>query len=242
MIAKGRRIGIIAALPGELKPLVRGWDRLPAARGSGIAMWQRPLSAGDDEVVAVCAGMGAAAARRAFAAAEFLGAMDVVLSVGWAGALSDECRAGECYEVAEVIDSMTGERFSAGASGVKLVTTVQVADAAEKRRLAASYGARLVDMEAAAVARLAQMRGIPVRCFKGVSDEAGAELPDLNPFIDVDGQMKMAKFLGHVALRPGYWGSLVRLGGHSAVAAKSLADSVLRFLREVDPTSDGEAV
>jgi adenosylhomocysteine nucleosidase len=58
-------------------------------------MWQRPEITGRDEVIAVCAGMGAAAARRAFAAAEFLGAMDLVLSVGWAGALREECAAGE---------------------------------------------------------------------------------------------------------------------------------------------------
>jgi adenosylhomocysteine nucleosidase len=222
------RIGVIAALPGELQPLVRGWERVPTAAGSNIRMWQRH-DAGN-EVIAVCAGMGAAAARRAFTAAEFLGPLDEVLSVGWAGALREECVAGECYEAAEVIDTMTGERFSTGAGKLRLVTTVQVAGAVEKHRLAESYGASLVDMEAAVVARLAQMRGIPMRCFKAVSDGLGAELPDLNPFVDVDGQMRMGKFLGYVALRPGYWGSLMQLGRNSAVAAKSLAAAVTEYL------------
>ena len=229
------RIGIIAALPGELKPLVRGWDRLPAARGAGIRMWERPVDSERNEVIAVCGGMGAAAARRAFAAAEFRGAMDLVLSVGWAGALSDELTPGEAFEAGEVIDAQTGERFRAAAGTLKLVTTVQVAGPAEKVRLHASYGAALVDMEAATIARLAQMRAISFRCLKGVSDGNETELPDINPFIDIAGQMKMASFLGHVALRPATWAPLARLGQHSSAAAKQLGialEGVLRGLED----------
>ena len=223
------RTGIIAALPGELKPLVRGWPKMPVARGSGIAMWQREH--GGDEHVAVCAGMGAAAARRAFIAAEFAGSLDVVLSVGWAGALTEDAKPGECYGVSEIIDAQTGERFTlAGERMLRLVTTPDVADAHEKQRLAASYGAMLVDMEAATIARLAQIRGIPVHCFKGVSDGVGAELPDLNRFIDVDGKLKMAAFLAHVAVRPKYWGPLLQLGRYSAAGAIKLALQIEKFL------------
>ena len=225
------RVGIIAALPGELKPLVRGWQKMPVARGSGIAMWQ--TIRGGDELVAVCAGMGAAAARRAFTAAEYAGSLDVVVSLGWAGALSNGARIGECYATSEIIDAQTGERFGLhDADGVRLVTTAQVADAREKQRLASSYSAVLVDMEAAVVARLAQMRGIPMHCFKGVSDGVEAELPDLNRFIDVDGKLRMGSFLAHVAARPQYWCSLMQLGRNSGVAAKALAASVDKFLME----------
>ncbi len=63
------------------------------------------------------------------------------------------------------------------------MTTARIADEAEKRRLAATYpGAVLVDMEGATVARLASMRGIPVYCFKAVSDGLGEMLPDMNPY------------------------------------------------------------
>jgi adenosylhomocysteine nucleosidase len=222
------RTGIIAALPGELQPLVRGWERMPAAKDSGVRLWQ--TSVGQHEVVASCAGMGAPAARRAFAAAEFLGAMDLVVSVGWAGALREESGPGECFEISEIVDVLTGERFRAEGVGVRLVTTVRVADADEKRRLADSYGAALVDMEAAAVARLAQMRAIPVRCFKAVSDGYQALLPDLNPFINVSGQLEMPRFLAYVALRPAYWGPLAQLGRNSALAANTLASKVKHFL------------
>lgn len=228
------RIGIIAALSGELKPLVRGWESLPAARGSGIRMWERPSAQGRNEVLAVCGGMGAAAARRAFAAAEFRGAMDLVLSVGWAGSLSPDLKPGEAFEANELIDAQTGERFRAATGTLRLVTTVQVAGPAEKARLQRSYGASLVDMEATTIARLAQMRGISVRCLKGISDGVKTDLPDFNPFIDIAGQIQRVKLLAHVALRPGSWASLARLGRHSATAAKQLAIAIEGVLAELE--------
>lgn len=225
------RIGIVAALPGELKPLVRGWE--PQSSGvRGLSVWKTVRDG--HELIAVCGGMGANAALRAFTAAEFLGALDLAVSVGWAGALTPKLQAGKCYLPCEVIDVQTGERFSssAGQTAIRLVTTARVADAAEKQRLHQSYAASLVDMEAATVARLAQMRGVPFYCFKGVSDSEHAALPDLNRFIDVQGQMQMASFIAHVAVRPGLWGPLIELGRNSSVAARAIAESVNGFLAE----------
>jgi adenosylhomocysteine nucleosidase len=225
------RIGIIAAMPGELKPLVRGWAKMPVARGSGIVMWQ--IERGDDELVAVCAGMGAAAARRGFTAAEFAGSLDVALSVGWAGALSAGVTPGESYMVSQIVDALTGERFGTGSpNGLRLVTTAHVADEAEKHRLGESYQAGLVDMEAAAVARLAQMRGLPFHCVKSVSDGMEARLPNLNPFIDIDGKLRMTAFLAHVTVRPQYWGPLLQLGRNSAGGAVAMAAMIEKFLAE----------
>jgi len=221
------RIGIIAAMPGELKPLVRGWPKMPVARGSGIAMWQTEREG--NEVVAVCAGMGAAAARRAFTAAEFAGSLDMVLSVGWAGGLTD---AQIRPAMDEIVDAQTGERLTLSAGTQRVVTTVQVADPKEKRRLRAAYAAVAVDMEAATVARLAQMRGIPMHCFKAISDGPDTRLPDINPFINIDGKLKMAAFLAHVALRPQYWGSLIEMGGRSAKASVVLKLAIEKFLAD----------
>ena len=84
---------------------------------------------------------------------------------------------------------------------------------------------------AAAIARLGQMREIPVRCYKAVSDGLAAELPDLNPFINASGQLEMGRFLGHVALRPQYWGALATLGRHSDIAARAIAVEVKDYLQ-----------
>jgi adenosylhomocysteine nucleosidase len=87
-------------------------------------------------------------------------------------------------------------------------------------------------MEAATVARLSEMRRVPFYCFKAVSDSSQAELPDLNRFIDTQGQMRMTAFVAHAAARPRYWGPLMELGRNSAVAAHALAENVNRFLAE----------
>jgi adenosylhomocysteine nucleosidase len=227
------RIAIIAALPGELKPLVANWQRVRTG-SRGTSKWV--VTQDDATWVAVCAGMGADAVRRAYAAAVSDGPMDLLLSVGWVGALGAEIQPSAVYVATEVIDAQTGEHFRFSAERqVRLVTTARVADAAEKKRLAATYpGAALVDMEAATVARLAAMHGIPMLCIKGVSDEAGADLPDLNPFIDQAGQMRMIPFLAHIALRPRVWPSLVHLGRNSARAADAMRDLILEFMKEKD--------
>lgn len=226
------RIAIIAALPGELKPLVKDWQRV-ATNANGIKKWI--LTRDTDTWIAVCAGMGAEAALRAFAKAVSDGPVDMLLSIGWAGSLDAKVHPGTAHVPTVVIDAQTGEQFSVteATRQWRLVTTARVADEAEKRRLAATYpGAVLVDMEAAAVARLAEMHNIPLLCIKGVSDAAGATLPDLNPFIDERGQMQMARFLAHIALRPRFWPSLLHLGKNSARAADAMRDLILKFMKE----------
>jgi adenosylhomocysteine nucleosidase len=87
-------------------------------------------------------------------------------------------------------------------------------------------------MEAAGVARLAEMHNIPLLCIKGVSDAAEATLPDLNPFIDSRGRMRMAHFLAYIAIRPRFWPSLLHLGKNSALAADAMRDLILKFMKE----------
>jgi adenosylhomocysteine nucleosidase len=227
------RIAIIAALPGELKSLVANWQQVRTG-SRGTSKWV--ITQGDVTWIAVCAGMGADAVRRAYTAAVSDGPVDMLLSVGWAGALTAEIQPSAVYVATEIIDAQTGEHFRLSAERqLVLVTTARVADAVEKSRLAATYaGAALVDMEAAMVARLAAMQGIPVLCIKGVSDEAGADLPDLNSFIDQAGQMRMLPFLAHIALRPRVWPSLVHLGRNSARAADAMRDLIVEFMKEKD--------
>jgi adenosylhomocysteine nucleosidase len=221
------RTAIISALPGELKPIVAGW---PHSTRNGIQFWAQRNE--EEEWIAACAGAGQAAATRAFAALEEGGPIDLVFSIGWAGALTPDIPGGSAHNLAGVIDSRTGERFNceAGAGDLWLVTSPRVADEAEKRRLAKTYKAALVDMEAAAIARLAAMREIPFYCIKGVSDPLTAHLPDFNPFIAPDGQFRLRAFILFAALRPWHWPALLRMGENSRKAAAAIAQSLLEFL------------
>lgn len=223
------RTAIIAAMAGELKPLVRGWKH--QSRG-GVQIWAHR---DENLYVAACAGAGQAAATRAFAAVEQDAPIDLVFSVGWSGALTESLAPGRAHNVAGVIDSRTGERFNceAGSGELWLVTSPGVADEAEKRRLASTYNASLVDMEAAAIGRLASMRGIPFYCVKGVSDGFAEKLPDFNRFM-VDGQFKIAQFAFYALFRPWYWPALVRMGDNSKKASQSIAETLHDFLTDED--------
>ncbi len=223
------RVAIIAAMPGELKPLVRGWPH--STRGS-VRFWAQRTE--EEEWIAACAGTGLDAATRAFAGIEDGGPIDLVISIGWAGALASDIAAGSAHNCAGVIDARTGERFhcDAGAGPLWLATSPRVADEAEKRRLATTYKASLVDMEAAAIARLAAMRGIPFYAIKGVSDSLDAKLPDFNPFLDASGQFQTPKFVLFALLRPWLWPALVQMGENSKKASQNIAERLHELLDE----------
>ena len=223
------RTAIIAALPAELKPLTRGWQH---ERSNGVDLWRWSFDGG--EWIAACAGAGVNRAAKAFAEVEKSGELDSVISTGWAGALREELVPGQTYDVSTVIDARTGERFvtTGPPNDCWLVTNSRVADAAEKQRLASTYEAALVDMEAAGVARLARMRGIPFYCIKGISDGYSDHLPDFNRFISTDGQFQLLRFVFFALVRPWHWRALIRMVENSSKAARSIAASVLDLLDE----------
>jgi adenosylhomocysteine nucleosidase len=211
------RVAIIAALPGEIKPLVRNW---PSSSRGNIHFWAQRNE--EEEWIAACAGAGQAAATRAFAAIEDGGPIDLVFSYGWAGALSSNLAPGTAHNAAGVIDARTGERFNCDAHAGPhwLVTSPIVANEAEKQRLATAYPhsfpVALVDMEAAAIARLALMRGIPFYAIKGIRN----------------GQFDLTAMVLFSILRPWHWPSLMRMGENSRKASHSMRKCLLDFLDE----------
>lgn len=227
------RTAIIAALPGELKPLV---DRWPHESRNGVDIW-RNLRNGD-EWIAACAGTGVDAALRALAEVEKDGAVHRIFSVGWAGATREEFAAGRTYPVSGVIDATTGERFPIAGrppGGCWLATADRIADEAQKRRLAACHGASLVDMEAAGIARLAAARGIAFDCIKAVSDGLTDRFPDFNRFRSADGKLQQARFVCFALFRPWFWPALIRLARNSRRAARSIGASLLALLDKRAP-------
>jgi len=221
------RVAIVAAFPGELRPLVRGW---PHSVRESVHFWARRNE--EEEWIAACAGAGQEAAARAFAAIEDGGPIDLVFSVGWAGALRRDIAPGTAQNVAGVVDVRTGERFhcEAGAGELWVATSLRVAGRHEKERLAVDYYAALVDMEAAAIARLAKERALPFYCIKGVSDGLTDRLPDFNRFLLPAGQFRLARFALYAVCRPWYWPELLRMNENSRKASQSIAKSLLDFL------------
>jgi len=220
------RIGIVAALPSELRPLTREWTRHGSTFQGRI---------GSIDAVAASAGMGAKAVTRAchlvLAATTPDAPFDALASIGYAGSASCGLRAPEAVAIREVIDARTGERFSTEqVDGQRLVTLDHVASPEEKRRLAETYQAVLVDMEAAAVARVARTVGLSFLCFKAVTDGPNDTLPDFNRFLRDDGRLRMIALVLYALLHPRYWAPLRELGQNSRAAALELANFIPRSL------------
>ena len=218
------RIAIIAALPGELQPLVVNGTWRRAAPN----VWTGSING--HEATAVAGGIGSACASSAVDLALSHGPADALISYGWAGAITCAVKPPDAFAISEVIEHSSRERFATRHSeGLRLVTLDRVAGYYEKRPLAETHKAVLVDMEAAAVARAAAQRGIAFYCFKSISDGYTDRLPDLNRFI-TEGHLRTPAFVAHVAVRPIYWPSLVRLAGNSARAAAGLAELLSKSL------------
>ncbi|HYK34457.1 hypothetical protein [Alloacidobacterium sp.] len=218
-----KRVGIIAALPGELKPLIRGWQQRRSLYFGRI---------GETECIAIAGGMGAEAAARACELVLAEDKLDALVSIGWAGALSCGLKPRTACAIYDVIDSATGERFVTDfPTGQRLLTLDHVACHDEKRELAEKYKAPLVDMEAATVARIAAARDLAFFCFKGISDGANDKLPNFNRFLGKDGQLRMPLFITYALLHPKYWPALRQLDTQSQAAARNLASIVTESLR-----------
>jgi adenosylhomocysteine nucleosidase len=205
---------IIAALPREVKHLVRGWQehRLPG----------KVVAYSNDVAVVSCAGMGAARATLAVQAAMSIRSITTLLSVGLAGACDPVLGVGEIVRAGVVVDTQSGERFGDSQFEQVLASAPDIASVEEKRRLFASYGASAVDMEAATVARIARAHGLGFHAIKAISDEATFELQELARFATHDGQFREAAFAAHAAVRPQMWAKLFQLAGNSKRAVESL--------------------
>ncbi|MFY9748512.1 MAG: hypothetical protein WA891_06155 [Acidobacteriaceae bacterium] len=223
-----KRIGIVAALPSELRPLIHHWPRNAHMATGRI---------GSLDAVATCAGMGAKAVTRACEVLFASGPLDALVSVGYAGSLSCGLSAPEAVSAREVIDAATGERFPTSQptgqppdqpKGHRLVTLDHVAGPEEKRTLAATWQAVIVDMEAATVARFARDKNIGFLCFKGITDGPNDKLPDFNRFTNANGQLRLPAFALWTLWHPQYWRVLSELEKNSHAASHQLADLVLK--------------
>ena len=212
------RIALVAALEREVKPLIADWrfrDREHAGRQ--FRFFEK------NDAVLVCGGIGAEAARRATEAVIVLYAPIVVYSVGFAGALQPHLTVGDIVTPRRVLDARDGSStITAEGDGI-LVTIDSVAGEREKARLAATYGALAVDLEAAPVARGSQARGVHFAAIKVISAEIGFAMPPLQRFVNAAGSFDTFGLMRFALPRPWLWPALVHLARNSRRAAQSLS-------------------
>ena len=227
------KVGIIAALEREVRPLMKskgwGWGVREKEYGGRVFRFLE----GEIDVVLVCGGIGAQAARRAAVAMIELYAPTVIYSVGFAGALDPSLKAGEVVQPAQVIDASDGSRANLSEGKGVLVTFGSVASPAQKAQLKGSYGAQLVDMEAAAVWRAAEARGVKFAAVKAISDEFDFAFPEIERFVDSQGRFQQGRFARFVAVRPWLWRKVNRLALSSNRAVSGLNDWLIASLHRM---------
>jgi adenosylhomocysteine nucleosidase len=220
------RVAIVAALEREVRPLIRKWR---ASEGRHEARSFRFFENDQDDVVLVCGGMGAEAARRAAEAVIAIYAPKMIYSAGFAGALNSSLKAGEVVEPRRVVNASDGSSVSLAAGDGVLVSFASVASPAQKAKLRDAFAAQAVDMEAAAVARAAEARGVEFAAVKAISDDSTFNFPSLERFADSDGQFLEARFMLFAAIRPWLWPQVARLASNSRRASRALCDRLQKL-------------
>lgn len=224
------RIAIVAALEREVRPLIEGWT-ISSKEHAGREF--RFFEQGN--VIVVCGGIGAEAARRAAEAVASLYLPAIIYSVGFAGALDSSLKVGDILRPTRVINAGDGSSVPLPEGAGLLVSFGSVATPEQKAKLRESFDAVAVDMEAAAVARAAEARRIPFGAVKAISDPSDFQLPPIERFVRADGTFSEFAFGLFAALRPWIWPQVLKLARNSNRASRALCDALRDLANQ--PTS-----
>ncbi|HYW93813.1 MAG TPA: hypothetical protein VFA95_15360 [Gammaproteobacteria bacterium] len=185
------------------------------------------------------AGVGQLRAGRAADALADAGASRLV-SCGFAGGLDPGLRPGEVVLAGTVIcpggetlptdpgwqDWLAG-RLEGVRRGALLSVAAPVAERAARQRLHQAHAALAVDMESAAVARVAARRGLPFAALRVVLDPAQMSLPDAAlSALDPAGRLRAGRLAGSLLRSPAQVVPLLRLAlytRHAEAALRGLA-------------------
>ena len=233
-MAHSAKVAMVAALEREVRPLVKRWSRVEREyAGRRFRFFE------SGRVVLVCSGIGAEAARRATEAVIALYQPELVQSVGFAGALDPGLKVGKIFSPSRVVDTGDGSGVEMATGCGVLVSAATIAGAEQKLKLAQSYGAQAVDMEAAAVARGAQARGVRFMAVKAISDASNFAMPAMDGFVRAEGQFRSGKFVMFAAMRPWLWRRTIVLARNSAKASRALCAELDRYTNEPEKPEAG---
>jgi adenosylhomocysteine nucleosidase len=183
--------------------------------------------------VAVGGGTAAGAASAAIALAEQ--GCTGLISFGLAGGLDPALRRGTLIVPSAVIAGDASHATDPTLSRMLGGTTPHalfgadaiVASVAAKRVLRERTGAAAVDLESAAVARIADGRGIPFAVLRAICDPADRALPPAAQVaLDAGGEVSIWRVLASIAMHPAQLPALLALAADAASAKRSLVARV----------------
>lgn len=229
----------VASEASELKPVAGRLTGLRALKWpldyaqEGILEGRRVLLAANGAGPKLAADALEVAIRAITAAELQSSALEMVVSVGYCGALRADLREGQVVvatevkspESEEVLPSQLVEAEQPFVTGVILSQDRIVWKSGEKAALGQRYQVIAVEMEAFGVAARAKRAGLPFCCIKVVSDRVDESFGfDLNQIRSADGRLSRVKIVGKAVVRPGMIPELVRLKRRAEMAAGVLGD------------------
>lgn len=242
-------IALIAAMPEETKPLLR---RLRTYRTDKLGDFPcYHFTLGGRECCLVESGMGPRRARAAAHALLTAVSPRLMLSFGFAGAVTPGPSVGDivvaerilcCHErlfteEAGISRTMTDtlisslrqpdERAFSLFRGTFVTTTEIAAKKEVVRRLPSGTPYPALEMETAAVARITAEARVPLVALRAISDDATEELGfSIAEFTDKEMNLRLSKVLLTVTRKPWIIPQLLRLARNTRLAGENLAVAV----------------
>ena len=222
-----KQIGIVVALPGELRTLTK--RKIPIGGSERLS----------DKLLIAVSGAGPTQASTAAKLLLEHGA-NALVSWGCAAALQSRLRAGHLVlpeqikstdnTVFHVDSAWHNQIFQAVSnkiervdSGLIVESQLLVTTAHEKQSLANTSNAVAVDMESAAIARLAKQMDVPFMAVRAIADPIEMSLPKaVSCAMSHNGDVNIPRLLFRLLLHPGEIGALIRLGMQFRAAQKML--------------------
>jgi adenosylhomocysteine nucleosidase len=228
-------IGITFALPSESSALVR---RLQA-----VQRHDNLLSGKIDhrDVTILHTGVGAKACNARLEVLLHKTRPSLVISSGFAGAVSEQLRVGDLILARNFSDPellANTERILRDRQPrvVKLFTSTSIIDSvAERNEIARAADAAAVDMETGAIADVCKIHGVPLLSLRIISDTASQPFPaPPSVLFDIERQQtNVGGLLAYLLRDPGSGWRLFRFGRQIARARARLTDAIVELVREL---------
>jgi nucleoside phosphorylase len=246
------RLAIFSAFPQEIKRLVRGFRPAEKSeRHSLVLYFARYFS---KEVIVVQTGIGAENTEAALKYVVKDYAPDILLSVGFGGALYDGASAGDIicgdrvFLIPENIPEGSAPNHTEleseeipGATEILrkladrvpahkgcILTVAKHMDKPTVRQfLPGDLSFPVCDMETYFFSRLAKKMGIPFLGLRAITDCSDEEIPvELLSVTDKSGKYRLSRAIGLIIGKPKIIGNIFRIGMNARIASINLSNAV----------------
>ena len=256
----GKTIGLVAAMPEEIHPLLRRVGEFRRENVSGFILFR--FTIGDRNVSLIESGIGAARAAQATGILIDTVSPGIILNFGFAGAVLAGPAVGDIVVadrllffnerlfteqqgpppgLSEKLTAMLGKGRTGSDFRIHRGTFINTGEIVAKRWLAGflpdGTTNPVLEMETAAVARIAARAKVPLVAVRAISDAADEELGfSIGEFTDREMNIRAWKVLRTLAGKPRIIPQLFRLARNSKLAGENLAVAVMALLENL-PTA-----